>query len=57
MGRSSRSHPWDAFRVDADVVRGFEAGPDGAEILAFGVPAVDGGERDRSELISGHWDD
>ena len=48
---------WDAFRVDADVVRGFEAGVEGAEILAFGVPAVDGDERDRGELVSGHWDD
>jgi quercetin dioxygenase-like cupin family protein len=49
--------PWDAFRVDADVVRSFEAGPDGAEILAFGAPVVDGDERDPGELVSDHWDD
>lgn len=30
----------DALRVDPDVVRAFEGGADGAEILAFGAPAV-----------------
>jgi hypothetical protein len=28
----------DAVRIAPDVVRGFEAGPDGAELLAFGAP-------------------
>jgi uncharacterized cupin superfamily protein len=27
---------WDAVRVSSEVVRAFEAGPDGLEILAFG---------------------
>jgi len=30
----------DALRVDPDVVRAFEGGADGAEILAFGAPDV-----------------
>ena len=30
--------PWDALRVPAETMRGFEAGPDGAELLAFGAP-------------------
>ena len=29
---------WDALRVPAGLTRGMEAGPDGAEILAFGAP-------------------
>jgi mannose-6-phosphate isomerase-like protein (cupin superfamily) len=30
---------WDAVRVPPEVMRGFESGPDGAEILAFGAPS------------------
>jgi quercetin dioxygenase-like cupin family protein len=30
----------DAVRVAPEVVRGFEAGPDGAELLAFGAPGT-----------------
>ena len=30
--------PWDAVRVPPETVRGFEAGPEGAEYLAFGAP-------------------
>lgn len=30
----------DAVRVAPEVVRGFEAGPDGAELLAFGAPST-----------------
>jgi mannose-6-phosphate isomerase-like protein (cupin superfamily) len=30
---------WDAIRVPPEVTRGFESGPDGAEILAFGAPS------------------
>jgi len=32
--------PWDAVRVAPEVMRGFAAGPDGLEFLAFGAPAV-----------------
>ena len=30
--------PWDALRVPAETMRGFEAGPEGAEYIAFGAP-------------------
>jgi mannose-6-phosphate isomerase-like protein (cupin superfamily) len=33
--------PMDAVRVPAGAMRGFEAGPEGAEILAFGAPDTD----------------
>jgi mannose-6-phosphate isomerase-like protein (cupin superfamily) len=32
---------WDAVRIPAGVMRSFGAGPDGAEILAFGAPNTD----------------
>lgn len=31
---------WDAVRVDPEVTRGLEAGPDGMDVLAFGAPGV-----------------
>jgi mannose-6-phosphate isomerase-like protein (cupin superfamily) len=31
----------DAVRIPVSTMRGFEAGPDGAEILAFGAPDTD----------------
>jgi mannose-6-phosphate isomerase-like protein (cupin superfamily) len=43
---------WDAVRVPADVKRGMEGGPDGAEILAFGAPSND--NRD-AEMDPGFW--
>jgi uncharacterized cupin superfamily protein len=30
--------PWDALRVSPNTIRCFEAGPEGAEYLAFGAP-------------------
>lgn len=47
--------PLDVLRVDADVVRGFEGGPQGLEYLAFGAPVVDGDQRDQGEIIEDHW--
>jgi quercetin dioxygenase-like cupin family protein len=41
----------DAVRVPGDTIRNLEAGPDGAEILAFGEQA---GE-DESEMVPGWW--
>ena len=32
---------WDAVRIPVDTMRGMEAGPEGAEILAFGAPNTD----------------
>jgi mannose-6-phosphate isomerase-like protein (cupin superfamily) len=46
--------PFDALRVPADVTRGFEAGPDGAEILAFGAPSNDNKD---AEMVQGWWTD
>src|SRR2546423_15466206 len=33
---------WDAIRVSKDTMRGFEGGPEGAEIVAIGVPGGPG---------------
>jgi mannose-6-phosphate isomerase-like protein (cupin superfamily) len=43
---------WDAVRVDPEVVRNFEAGPDGLEVLAFGAPNT----RDAEQLMN-WWTD
>jgi quercetin dioxygenase-like cupin family protein len=41
--------PWDVLRVAPAVVRGFEAGPDGLELLAVGGPKPEGGDGVRSD--------
>ena len=46
--------PWDALRVHGDTMRSFEAGAEGAEIIAFGAPTS--GEND-SEVVPGWWSD
>lgn len=43
---------WDAVRVDPEIVRNFEAGPDGLDLLAFGAPGV----RDTEQMM-GWWAD
>jgi mannose-6-phosphate isomerase-like protein (cupin superfamily) len=43
---------YDALRVPGPVPRGFEAGPDGAEVLAFGAPNTDNKD---AEMIPGWW--
>jgi quercetin dioxygenase-like cupin family protein len=40
---------WDVIRVAPEVVRAFEAGPDGLEMLAIGGPRPEGGDGVRSE--------
>jgi quercetin dioxygenase-like cupin family protein len=35
---------WDVVRVDPEVVRAFEAGPDGLELIAVGGPKPEGGD-------------
>jgi uncharacterized cupin superfamily protein len=45
---------WDALRIANDTMRSFEAGPEGAEILAFGAPA-DGGND--AEMTQDWWSD
>jgi quercetin dioxygenase-like cupin family protein len=43
---------WDVIRVAPEVVRGFEAGPNGLEIIATGGSKPEGGD---GELVEGHW--
>jgi mannose-6-phosphate isomerase-like protein (cupin superfamily) len=45
---------WDAIRVPAGVMRCFEAGSEGAEILAFGAPKVDDPRAD-ADMQPGWW--
>ena len=45
---------WDAVRVSPETVRGFEAGPEGAEYIAFGAPNTE--NRD-AELVPNWWTD
>ena len=40
---------WDAVRDAPEVVRPFEAGPDGLELIAVGGPKPDGGDGVRSD--------
>jgi len=40
---------WDVIRVAPEVVRGFEAGPDGLELLAVGGPKPEGGDGQLSD--------
>jgi len=37
-------HQWDVVRVAPEVVRAFEAGPDGLDIIAVGGPKPEGGD-------------
>jgi mannose-6-phosphate isomerase-like protein (cupin superfamily) len=43
---------WDAIRVAADVVRAFEAGADGLELIAIGADRPEGGD---GELVKDFW--
>jgi hypothetical protein len=45
--------PWDAVRIDSATMRGLQAGPQGAELLAFGA-GTDPGD---AELLQGWWSD
>lgn len=40
---------WDVIRVGPEVVRSFEAGPDGLELIAIGGPKPEGGDGVRAE--------
>jgi uncharacterized cupin superfamily protein len=46
----------DAVRIPPEVTRGFEAGPDGAELLAFGAPKV-GSPAEDANPTPGWWSD
>jgi mannose-6-phosphate isomerase-like protein (cupin superfamily) len=45
---------WDAVRVASGTMRCFEAGPDGAEIIAFGALGLGA---DDVEMTQGWWSD
>jgi quercetin dioxygenase-like cupin family protein len=45
---------WDVLRVAPGVVRGFEGGPDGLELIAIGNDRPEGGD---GEMIEGFWPD
>ena len=46
--------PFDAVRVHKNTMRGFEAGSDGAEMIAIGAPHTGPGD---AETVDGWWDD
>ena len=45
---------WDVLRVAPQVVRAFEGGPDGLELIAIGSDRPEGGD---GELVDDHWVD
>src|SRR3954471_13654720 len=45
---------WDVVRVAPQVVRGFEGGPNGLEIIAIGADRPEGGD---GELVKDWWTD
>ncbi len=40
---------WDVIRVGPEVIRSFEAGPDGLDLIAVGGPKPEGGDGVRSD--------
>jgi len=46
--------PFDALRVHKNTMRGFEAGSDGAEMIAIGAPHTGPGD---AQTVDGWWDD
>ncbi len=47
-------HRWDAIRVAPHVVRAFEGGPDGLELVAIGADRPEGGD---GEMVHDFWSD
>jgi mannose-6-phosphate isomerase-like protein (cupin superfamily) len=41
---------WDTVRVAPEVVRAFEAGPDGLDVIAVGGPKPEGGDGERASV-------
>jgi mannose-6-phosphate isomerase-like protein (cupin superfamily) len=46
--------PWDAIRIPPGAMRGLEAGPEGAEVIAFGAPNTQNADID---MTPGWWTD
>lgn len=53
-GKVHELRKWDAVRMSREVTRNLEAGPDGAEFLAFGAPNTGLGD---AEMQPGWWSD
>jgi quercetin dioxygenase-like cupin family protein len=53
-GQVETLRQWDVLRVSPEVVRAFEAGPDGLDIIAVGGPKPEGGDGVRAEV---QWPD
>ncbi|HYH58829.1 MAG TPA: hypothetical protein VD790_06370 [Thermoleophilaceae bacterium] len=47
---------WDVIRIGAGVMRNWEAGPEGLEVVAFGAPKLDDPAAD-AEMRPGWWSD
>jgi mannose-6-phosphate isomerase-like protein (cupin superfamily) len=47
-------NPWDAIRVPTGAMRGLAAGPEGAEVIAFGAPNTQNADID---MTPGWWTD
>jgi mannose-6-phosphate isomerase-like protein (cupin superfamily) len=45
---------WDVLRVAPKVVRSFEGGPEGMEVIAIGTDRPEGGD---GEMVPDHWSD
>lgn len=48
---------WDAVRVPPGTWRGYEAGPDGLDLLVYGAPRLGGNPRDDVEGLRDWWVD
>ena len=48
---------WDAVRVPPGSWRGYEAGPEGLELLVIGAPSLGDGQREDIEGERGWWSD
>ena len=44
--------PWDVLRVAPQVVRTFESGPEGLDLIAIGSDRPEGGD---GEMVQDHW--
>jgi mannose-6-phosphate isomerase-like protein (cupin superfamily) len=48
---------WDAIRVPNETLRGFEAGPDGMEVVAIGAPNTGPGDAEMDMDHEAFWSD
>ena len=48
---------WDALRVPGEIMRAFEAGPNGCELLAFGAPSSGASPSADAKMAPDWWTD